>query len=56
MANKNQLPTVTNRPSEVGRFQGIGIPAKHGTRPGTFREKPNKDLRVSRATPPLKFN
>ena len=58
VANKNQLPKITNGPSEVGRFQGIGLPAKHGSRPGTFTKKlsPKPGQQLPRAVPPLKFN
>jgi hypothetical protein len=39
-----------------GIVQGVGIPAQVGTRPGTFTHGKNKDLKVSKAIPPLKFN
>lgn len=53
----DQLP-YNNRPMPgVGKFQGVGMPTKYGSRPGTFTSSnKNNSLKLPKALPPLKFN
>lgn len=55
-ANKNSTPSPKKDDPQVGKFQGIGLPATVGKRPGTFTNSYSKSLRIPKALPPLKFN
>ena len=53
----NQLPFNNKPMPEVGKYQGVGVPAKYGARPGTFTTyKNNNNLKLPKGLPPLKFN
>jgi len=57
-SNKASPLPYNNRPMpEVGKYQGVGLNAKYGARPGTYTtNKKNNSLKLPKALPPLKFN
>jgi hypothetical protein len=58
--HKNQF---SNQPAydyrnleDAGKFQGIGLPSKCGTKKGSYTDDSRKDYKLSKNKPPRKMN
>lgn len=55
-AKPTDLPFNTKIMPNVGKYHGSGMPAKYGTRPGTYTNSVVKKTKIPKASPPLKMN